>query len=103
MCVHAIGIVCLVLHWLVGPSMKAHVSWEVSHTWEEWKDFYQFLQYQFYYKLDQLPSFPKSHVLLTTLLTEDRILCLNRFIVFVCIDSQIHSGITQRLSNYELL
>ena len=62
------------------PVMDAHIVWEVSHSWEEWRDLYQYLAVVFSYRIDDLPAFPKSHLFLTTLLTEDRILGLNRFI-----------------------
>lgn len=55
-----------------------HVSWEVVHTWEEWKDFFLYLQYQFLEKMDSLPPFPKAHLLLTSLLIDERIRGFNR-------------------------
>ena len=55
-----------------------HASWEVVHTWAEWKDFFLYLQYQFLEKMDSLPAFPKAHLLLTSLLIDERIRGFNR-------------------------
>lgn len=69
----------LVIELIIGPVMNAHIVWEVSHSWDEWQDFYQFLKVVFCYRMNDLPSFPKNHLFLTPLLIEDRILGLNRF------------------------
>ena len=50
-----------------------HVNWEVSHTWEEWRDLHM------YDTLAEMPSFPQGHLLMTTLLVDDRLRGLNRW------------------------
>ena len=54
------------------------INWDVSHTWEQWKDIHSYIEYLFVDELSELPPFPKGHLVMTTLLTEDRMNGLNR-------------------------
>lgn len=58
--------------------LKANIVWEVTHTWEEWRELYLFLQNRYSDVVYELPPFPKTHLVLTNLLKEDRILGLDR-------------------------
>ena len=58
-----------------------HVSWEVAHTWEEWRDLYLYVEYRFPEQLKSLPPFPTAHLLMTTLLMDERVLGMNRKVV----------------------
>lgn len=58
--------------------LKANVVWEVTHTWEDWRELYLFLQTRYSDAIDELPQFPKAHLVLTNLLKEDRIRGLDR-------------------------
>ena len=71
---------------IIGSVLNAHIVWEVSHSWDEWQDFYQFFVFVFFYRMNDLPSFPKNHLFLRPLLIEDRILGLNRFRIVFCFD-----------------
>lgn len=59
--------------------MNIRTSWSVSHTWEQWKDLHAYIEYIFLSKGFDLPSLPKSHLIMTTLLIEDRMNALNRY------------------------
>lgn len=56
-----------------------HVSWETSHTWEEWRDLHTYLDDRMHETLAEMPSFPQGHLLMTTLLVDDRLRGLNRW------------------------
>ena len=57
----------------------------MSHTWEEWKDLYLYLDYVMHDTIRELPAFPKSHILMTTLLIDDRLNGLNRHVLSIAI------------------
>lgn len=59
--------------------MSMHVNWEVSHTWEEWRDLHMYLDDRMHDTLAEMPSFPQGHLLMTTLLVDDRLRGLNRW------------------------
>ena len=54
------------------------VSWEVSYTWERWKDLNRVLEYHAEHSFEELPAFPKDHLVMTTLLIDDRLNGLTR-------------------------
>lgn len=59
--------------------MNTHVSWEVSHTWEEWRDLHTYMDDRMHEMLVEMPAFPQGHLLMTTLLVDDRLRGLNRW------------------------
>lgn len=59
--------------------MHIRTTWSVSHTWEQWKDIHAYIEYISTNKNYDLPSLPKSHLVMTTLLIDDRMNALNRY------------------------
>ena len=58
--------------------MDVKISWEVSYTWDRWKDLNRVLEYRTKHSLEELPEFPKDHFVMTTLLIDDRLNGLTR-------------------------
>ena len=65
-------------HTHIDEALDVKVSWEVSYTWERWKDLNRVLEYHASHSLEELPVFPKDHLVMTTLLIDDRLNGLTR-------------------------
>ena len=64
---------------IIDELMNIRTTWSVSHTWEQWKDIHAYIEYISTNKNYDLPSLPKSHLVMTTLLIDDRMNALNRY------------------------
>lgn len=86
-------------------SMNIRASWSVNHTWEQWKDLHAYIEYICLNQNLDLPSLPKSHLVMTTLLIDDRMNALNRYwqkSVFLCSYVQKLMQYNQIICSYEV-
>lgn len=85
--------------------MNIRTSWSVSHTWEQWKDIHAYIEFISVNKNIDLPSLPKSHLVMTTLLIDDRMNALNRYLKQYRLSLRYVQGLMQYdqiISSYEV-